>query len=117
MVQTTCCSQHPVGRHKKSWEVVNAYVERCLKVGVVKPEQTVLPTILPWLDKTLEDMTFMRSTLEEGIIIWVNLTTCGVVPSMKKNFITSFVTGVLSAMNNSLCVLLHTNREAEAKAS
>ena len=84
MVQTTCCSQHPVGRHKKSWEVVNAYVERCLKVWVVKPEQTVLPTILPWLDKTLEDMTFMRSTLEEGIIIWVNLTTCGVVPSMKK---------------------------------
>ena len=84
VVQTTCFSQHPVGRHKKSWEVVHAYVERCLKVWAVKPEQTVLPTILPWLDKTLEDMTFMRTTLEEGIIIWVNLTTCGVVPSMKK---------------------------------
>lgn len=38
-------------------------------------------------------------------------------PFHEKNFITSFVTGVLSAMNNSLCVLLHTNRAAEAKAS
>ena len=106
-----------MGRHKKSWEVVHDYIERCLKVWAVKPEQTVLQTILPWLDKSLEDMTFMRTTLEEGIIVWVNLTTCGVVPSMQKNFITSFVTGVLSAMSNSLCVLLHTNRAAEAKTS
>ena len=38
-------------------------------------------------------------------------------PFHEKNFITSFVTGVLSAMSNSLCVLLHTNRAAEAKTS
>lgn len=103
-------------RHKQSWEVVNAYVQRFLKVWGVKPEQTVLPTILPWIDGCFEDMTYARAIQEEGVVVWVNLTTAGILSAMKKAFIASFITGLLTSMaGNSIALVIHANRASDAK--
>ena len=104
-------------RHKQSWEVVNAFVDNNMKVWLVKPEQTVLPTVLPWVEGSLENMTFLRSVYEEGCVLWVNMTTARVMPLMKKNYIVSLVTGLLTAMpGNSVAIIIHANRASESKA-
>ena len=103
-------------RHKQSWEVVNAYVQRFLKVWAVKPEQTVLPTILPWIDECFDELSSVRPATEEGVVVWVNLTTAGILPLMKKNFLISLVTGILTTLvGNSVAVIVHSNRATDSK--
>ena len=115
-VPTSClCCKHQF-RHKQSWEIINSYVQRCLKVWSVKPEQTILPSILPWIEECFEEMTYVRTVTEEGIILWVNLPTAGILSSMKKHFLISLVTGLLTATaGNSIAVLIHSTRATEAK--
>lgn len=103
-------------RHKQSWEIVNSYVQRCLKVWSVKPEQSILPSILPWVEQCFEELTYVRTLSEEGIILWINLPTAGILSLMKKNFLISLVTGMLTATaGNSIAVLIHSTRAADTK--
>lgn len=72
---------------------------------------------MPWLSECMEEMTFVRTPQEEGTVLWVNMVTAGVVPLMKKNFLVSLVTGLLtSCPTNACCVLIHTNRASESKS-
>ena len=104
-------------RHTRSWEVVHGHIDRCLKVWQVKPEQTILPTLLPWMDRGFEDLTYIRTASEEGILLWINLTTAGIVPQMKRNFLVSLLTSLLTAKHgNSAAVVIHANRATEAKS-
>lgn len=105
-------------RHKLAWEVVNAYVERFLKVWEVKPEQSVLPSVLPWVGDCMEEFTYLRSSQEEGVIALVNLPTAGILPTMKKNFLVSLITGLLTSLAGiSIAVVIHSNRATESKST
>lgn len=122
-VRLTCYSDPAVChhnfqlRHKQSWEVVNAYVQRCLKVWTIKPEQTLLPTVLPWIEQCFEELTYVRSCQEEGVVVWINLTTAGILSAMKKNFLISLVTGFLTTTaGNSIAVIVHANRATDTKS-
>ena len=95
---------------------MHKYVDGNLKVWAVKPSQPALPTVLPWVESALDAMTFMRTDPEEGILLWVNLPTVGVVTSLKKDYFVQLITGLLTAKpQNSVCILLQANRAAEAK--
>jgi len=91
-------------------------VDSNLKVWSVKPSQPILPTILPWVESALEQMTFLRNDSEEGLVLWINLPTVGVVSALKRDFFIQAITGLLVAKpHNSICVVLQANRAAETK--
>jgi hypothetical protein len=103
-------------RHTQSWSEVHQYVETHLKVWAAKANQMVLPTLLPWLESSMDDMTFVRSDTEEGCILWCNLPTVGVVSAMKKDYFLQLITGLLTSRpSNSICVVLQANRASETK--
>lgn len=105
-------------RHERSWEAVHAWINHNLKVWSSKPEQSPLPTLLPWLEERFEDMTYLRVTNEEGYILFCNLTTMGVVSSLKQSYILGLITSFLTARPvNAIAVVLHANRAAEARKS
>ena len=103
-------------RHKQSWEEVHKFVDENLKVWPIKPTQVILPTVLPWLETSMDAMTFMRTDQEEGTLLWVNLPTVGVVSAMKRDFFLQTISGLLAAKaSNSACLVLHANRASESK--
>ena len=65
---------------------MHRFVETHLKVWSVKPSQTVLPTLLPWIEESLDGMCYMRTDTEEGTVLWINLPNVGVVTSLKRDF-------------------------------
>lgn len=107
---------HAAARHTQSWAEVHKFVEEKLKVWSVKQQQSVLPTLLPWIEKTLGSLTYMRADHEEGTILWINLPCCGVVGTMKKDYFLALITGLMAAKPvNTACVVMHANRASEGK--
>ena len=103
-------------RHTDSWEEVHKYVDSNLKVWGIKANQAILPSILPWIESCFEEQTFARVEAEEGIVLFVNLPSMGVVSAMKKKYCLQLITGLLTARpNNSVCVVIHANRASESK--
>ena len=103
-------------RHDKSWRLVHEYVDRNLKVWSVKPEQAILPALLPWLEERMESMTFARVPNEEAFVVYACFPTMGVPSSMKVGFIHHLVTGFLTARPaNAIAVVVHANRASEAR--
>ena len=91
-------------------------MEKRLKVWSIKPSQAVIPTLLPWLDESMNAMCYMRSDTEEGVVLWLNLPTAGVVSGVKRDYFLSLVTGLLASRPaNSVCVVLHANRACDGK--
>ena len=111
------CSLHVWdARHKLSWEEVQKYVDERLKVWSVKTGQAVIPTLLPWIESSMDSLTFMRTEQEEGVILWVNLPNAGVVGAMKREYFLQLITGLIASRpNNSVCVILHANRASDGK--
>ena len=85
---------------------------------MIKPEHVIVPSILPWIDSAFESMSFTRSNQEEGLLVWVNMVTCGIVPVMKRTYILQLVTGILAAvMQNGVAVIIQANRAADVRTS
>lgn len=64
----------------------------------------------------MDELTYVRSPQEEGIVLWINLTTAGILSAMKKNFLISLLTGILTTTHgHSLAVVIHSNRATDAK--
>ena len=83
----------------------------------IKTDETVLPTLLPWLDKGFESMTYLRDANQEGVVLWLSLPTCGVVSSSKHAFFAQLLTGLLAAKPAGSCALIfHANRAKGASA-
>ena len=98
-------------RHKQSWEAVNGYIETKMKVWQVKAEESILPTLMPWLNAGFEDATYLRQPSEEATMLILNLPTCGIVPSMKVRYVVQLVTGLLTQLpSNGVAILVHANR-------
>lgn len=103
-------------RHTQSWDEVHKFCDARLKVWSVKPSQVLLPTLLPWIEETLDNMSYMRTETEEGTVLWRNLPTAGVVSSLKKEYFMQLITGLLASKPvNSVCIILHANRAGEGK--
>lgn len=103
-------------RHQKSWELVKEFVNGNFQVWSIKLEQSIVPTLLPWVDEQMERCTFSRSQTEECNILYVCLPTMGVVSSMKLQFTLQLITSFLAARSsNSIAVVIHANRAAEPK--
>ena len=103
-------------RHAKSWEVVAEFVQENYQVWSVRLEQSILPTLLPWLDGQMERLTFNRVRAEECYVLYICLPTMGVVPAGKQNFVAGLVTAFLAARpQNSVAVIIHANRASESK--
>ena len=95
---------------------MHSFVEKRLKVWSIKPTQSVIPTLLPWLEEAMNAMCYMRSETEEGVVLWLNLPTAGIVTSLKRDYFLSVVTGLLASRPaNSVCVVLHANRASDGK--
>jgi len=74
----------------------------------------MLPTLLPWIDQQMDDMTYTRETNEEAHVLYVCLPTCGVVPAKKTNYFLTLVTSFLSARpGNSIAIIVHANRAGD----
>ena len=66
----------------------------------------------------MEEFTYLRSSQEEGVIALVNLPTAGILPTMKKNFLVSLITGLLTSLAGiSIAVVIHSNRATESKST
>ena len=105
-------------RHKQSWDEVHRFCDTRLKVWSIKPSQLILPTLLPWIEETLDGMSYMRSEMEEGTVLWCNLPTAGVVSTLKKEYFLQLITGLMASKPmNSVCIILHANRAGEGKKS
>lgn len=103
-------------RHAQSWEEVHKYVDTHLKVWAIKPNQPILPTLLPWLESSMDELTYLRNEQEEGVLLWVNLPCVGVVSAMKKDYFLQLISGLMaSRSSNSVCVVLRANRASESK--
>ncbi len=82
----------------------------------IKAEQTLLPTLLPWLEDAFESQGFIREQSEEGVLLWLSLPTCGVVSASKSTFFLNLITGLLTAKStNSAAVVLSANRAMKDK--
>ena len=103
-------------RHKESWEIVEKHVDTYLKVWTIKAEQTVLPTLLPWLEDAFESQGFVREQSEERIVLWISLPTCGVVSASKSTYFLNLITGLLTAKaTNATAIVLSANRAMKEK--
>ena len=103
-------------RHTQSWNEVHKFADERLKVWSIKQQQSVLPTLLPWIEKSLDGLTYMRTDREEGTLLWINMPSCGVVGTMKKDYFLALITGLMAARPmNSVCVVMHANRASEVK--
>ena len=101
-------------RHQKSWEVVREHVDGNFKVWSLGLEDQMLPTLLPWIDGQMENLTYTRETNEEAHVLYVCLPTCGVVPAKKNNYFLTLVTSFLSARpTNSIAIFVHANRAGD----
>lgn len=101
--------------HEQSWASITKYVTSRFNTWSVTTEelgdQTILPTLLPWLDKCLSDSTWSRSDEEEGYILFISLPTCGVAPAKKLGYFIQLATTFLAThRKNAVCVLLYPNR-------
>lgn len=84
-----------------------------MKVWHVRPEQAIIPTLLPWISESMEESTYLRCPEDEGTVLLVNLPTCGVVPSMKRNYFITLITGLMASMpTNGVAIVIHANRAA-----
>ena len=103
-------------RHAQSWDEVHRFCDARLKVWSIKPSQVILPTLLPWIEETLDGMSYMRSDTEEGTVLWCNLPTAGVVSTLKKEYFLQLITGLMASKPvNTVCIVLHANRAGEGK--
>ena len=103
-------------RHKRSWELVNDFVEQNFQVWSVKLDQSVVPTLLPWVDLQMERLTFNRVTSEECVILYLCMPTMGIVGSVKLQFVLQMITALLAARpSNSIAVVIHANRAENPK--
>lgn len=103
-------------RHTESWDAVHKFADERMKVWSIKQSQSVLPTLLPWIESALDSLTYLRTDQEEGVILWINLPNCGVVGSMKRDFFLTLITGLMAARpSNSVCIILHANRASDKK--
>ena len=92
-------------------------MQDALHVWSIKTDETVVPTLLPWLEKGFESMTYLRDASQEGVVLWLPLPTCGVVPSSKYGFFLQLITALLSAKPAGSCALIfHANRAKGASA-
>lgn len=97
---------------------MHTYVDENLKVWTTKPESTPLPTLLPWIEERFEDQTYLRDPTEEGLILYFNLTSMGVVSALKLSYVHSLCTSLLAARpGNSVAVIIHANRASEGRKS
>ena len=104
-------------RHTESWDAVHKFSDERMKVWSVKQSQSVLPTLLPWIERSLDSLAYMRTEQEEGTILWINLPNCGVVGSMKREYFLGLITSLMTARpNNSVCIGLHANRASDSKS-
>lgn len=103
-------------RHAKSWEAVTEFVQQNFQVWSIRLEQSILPTLLPWLDAQMERLTYNRVHGEECYVLYVCLPTMGVVPVGKLSFVVQLITSFLAARpQNSIAVVIHANRASEGK--
>jgi len=92
-------------RHTQSWNEVHKFADERLKVWSIK-QQSVLPTLLSWIEKSLDGLTYMRT----------EQPACGVVGTMKKTYFLALITGLMAARPvNSVCIIMHANRASEGK--
>ena len=47
-------------RHAKSWDLVKDFVEKNFQVWSIKLDQSVVPTLLPWIDEQMETADFQQ---------------------------------------------------------
>lgn len=103
-------------RHAKSWDLVKDFVEKNFQVWSIKLDQSVVPTLLPWIDEQMERLTFSRVQTEECNILYICMPTMGIVGSVKLQFVLQLITAFLAARpTNSIAVVVHANRAADHK--
>lgn len=96
--------------------MVNTSVEDSFKVWTLQPQQSLLPSLLPWLEQCFEASTFMRNPSEEACILFVNCPAMGVVSAIKHNYVIELVTSLLASRpSNSIAILVHPNRASEGR--
>lgn len=79
-------------------------------------DQSIVPTLLPWIDEQMERCTFSRVHSEECHILFVCLPTMGVVSSLKLQYVLQLMTSFLAARpSNSIAVVIHANRATDPK--
>ncbi|CAK9042286.1 Uncharacterized protein SCF082_LOCUS24342 [Durusdinium trenchii] len=91
--------------HKKAWDLVASYIKNNLQFfasKAVDAESTVLPEVTSWLYDSLAEipesllcMEEVRSVEDHCMVAWANLTTVGVMPAAKWDFILTSVTNLL----------------------
>lgn len=110
------------GMHELSWSVVGDFVNKNWITWAVSThelgDQTILPQLLPWCDQVLSEATFNRVPEEEGYLLFINMPTCGVVPSQKLNYFLQLTTTFLATnRKNSVCVMLFPNKASTERKS
>ena len=76
---------------------------------------TVMPGVCEWVEQTFQDLTDVRETDDHGVIVWANMPTAGILGAHKKDWCVTFLANVLQKFKrNSIAVLVHTNRAAQA---
>lgn len=108
--------------HNNSWQSVQKFVEANFKTWSVSTaelgDQTVLPTLLPWLEATMNESSFNRAPEEEGYVLYMCMPTCGVVPTVKRNFFLQVATTFCAThRKNAVGILIFPNRAAENRTS
>ena len=100
--------------HKRAWDLVATYLATNLRffAGAAKEaESTVLPLLTSYVDEAFAEIPECRSTDDHGVILWINLPCCGVVPVHKYEWCVTSVSNLLAIYRrNGLAILVHPNR-------
>ena len=84
----------------------------------VDAESTVLPSVASWVQESFGEMVEVRSFDDHGLVLWVNLTTAGIVGASKFDFLLTALTNLLTLYKrNSVAVLIHPNRASQLQGS
>ena len=56
----------------------------------------------------------MRAAEDHSVVVWCNMTTCGVVPATKYDFFLTAITNLLANhKRNGLAIIVHCNRASD----
>ncbi|CAL1162578.1 unnamed protein product [Cladocopium goreaui] len=100
--------------HKRAWDLVGTYLASNLRffAGAAKEaESTVLPLLTSYVDEAFADIPECRSTDDHGVVLWINLPCCGVVPLHKYEWCVTAVSNILALYRrNGIAFVVHANR-------
>ncbi|CAK9021468.1 Uncharacterized protein SCF082_LOCUS15362 [Durusdinium trenchii] len=103
--------------HNRAWSCIKDFIENSMMTFPGRQsdaDSTMMPAARSWIRNCLEEECI--SPEDHSVVLWLNCTTIGIIPTLKYDFFLTFLSNVLTDFSkNGVCFIVFPNRASKCK--